>query len=69
MWFRAHDQNLVAYQSYPFAASFRDAEGGFTHAVFLDEEGRVWTVGENGDGQLGDGTHVDRKHIVFVAAP
>ncbi|BCZ95602.1 hypothetical protein TthAK1_22190 (plasmid) [Thermus thermophilus] len=69
VWFRAHDQNLVAYQSYPFAASFRDAEGGFTHAVFLDEEGRVWTVGENGDGQLGDGTHVDRNHIVFVAAP
>ena len=35
-------------------------DAGAAHAAGLDALGRVWTFGRNGNGQLGDGTHVDR---------
>ena len=33
-----------------------DISAGYGHTVAIDEEGKVYTWGNNGDGQLGDGT-------------
>ena len=40
---------------------------GSFHSVALKKDGTVWTWGENGDGQLGDGTTADRSKPVKVA--
>ena len=37
---------------------------GFT--AILKPDGTVWTIGKNEDGQLGDGTNVDKKEAVQV---
>ena len=50
-------------------AGVREATGGWDFTVIFKEAGTVWSVGANNCGQLGDGTHVDRNPIVFVAAP
>ena len=30
---------------------------GFEHSLFLKSDGSLWGMGQNGDGQLGDGTY------------
>jgi len=40
--------------------------GGEDHAVALDDNGMVWTWGDNGYGQLGDGTTASRNAPVRV---
>lgn len=39
---------------------------GRYHSLFLDSTGRVWSVGANARGQLGDGTTTDRQSPVSV---
>ena len=39
---------------------------GFYHTVYLKTDGKIWTVGRNGGGQLGDGTTTDRINPVRV---
>ncbi|MEI9966944.1 MAG: chitobiase/beta-hexosaminidase C-terminal domain-containing protein [Candidatus Moraniibacteriota bacterium] len=47
------------------SASYRvDVE--LTHSIFLKNDGSVWTVGSNANGQLGDGTTMDRANPVQV---
>ena len=43
-------------------------DGGGAHTVVLREDGTVWTYGENGSGQLGDGTNVKRNNPIRLAA-
>jgi len=31
--------------------------GGYYHSLFLKSNGSLWAMGDNGDGQLGDGTY------------
>ncbi|MGH8021493.1 MAG: RCC1 domain-containing protein, partial [Opitutaceae bacterium] len=45
----------------------RTASGPF-HSLFLKQDGTLWALGSNSDGQLGDGTDVDRTTPVLVAA-
>lgn len=42
-------------------------EAGLYHTVALDEEGNVWTWGNNASSQLGDGTNVNRSEPVAVS--
>src|SRR4029079_6112506 len=42
-------------------ATAQTLAGGQFHSVILTSSGTVWTVGENGDGQLSDNTINDRK--------
>lgn len=37
---------------------------GATHTVLLDTEKKVWSVGSNQSGQLGDGTNTDKHRVV-----
>lgn len=39
------------------------------HACGIDEAGMSWCWGANREGQLGDGTHVDRAEPVLVSEP
>ena len=43
-----------------------EADAGDFHSIALLEDGSVWTWGRNADGQLGDGTFVDRLQPVSV---
>jgi len=40
---------------------------GSGHMVILKSDGTVWTVGENGQGQLGDNTQTDRLSPIQVS--
>jgi hypothetical protein len=40
---------------------------GRDHAYGLDASGRIWAWGDNGDGQVGDGTTTDRRTPVRLA--
>lgn len=42
---------------------------GLSHIVALTDNSRVWTVGENGSGQLGNNSTVDRTSFVMIANP
>ena len=39
---------------------------GDTHSIVLKQDGSAWTVGQNNNGQLGDGSQTDRKSFVMV---
>jgi alpha-tubulin suppressor-like RCC1 family protein len=41
---------------------------GFGHALFVKTDGTLWAMGNNASGQLGDGTMLNRKSPVQVAA-
>lgn len=41
--------------------------GGYTHTLALLDDGTVVAMGDNGSGQLGDGSTDDRDHAVAVA--
>ena len=41
-------------------------DAGKNFCAALDENGTVWTWGQNGNGQLGDGTETDRYYAVPV---
>jgi len=51
----------------PDGVRFTKVSAGFRHSLALDEDGRAWAWGSNGDGQLGDGTTSDRNRPVRVA--
>ena len=40
---------------------------GYQHSLVLKEDGSVWATGWNGNGQLGDGTTIDKYTFVEVA--
>jgi hypothetical protein len=43
--------------------------GGWYHSLAVKQDGTVWGWGQNGSGQLGDGTNTDRKVPVQVVGP
>jgi alpha-tubulin suppressor-like RCC1 family protein len=43
-------------------------DGGGAHTIALREDGTVWAYGENGSGQLGDGTDVDKNNPTRLSA-
>jgi len=45
---------ILAITSLPLSGQILD--GGNGHAIILDKQGHVWTIGRNNYGQLGDGT-------------
>jgi len=47
-------------------ASFTSVAAGASHTLALDQEGRLWTWGENGFGRLGDGTTTNRERPVRI---
>ncbi|HEX8027491.1 MAG TPA: hypothetical protein VF491_03470, partial [Vicinamibacterales bacterium] len=49
------------------AATAQTLAGGANHSVILKSDGTVWTVGQNGVGQLGDGTNTTRTTPVQVS--
>lgn len=58
-------------QFYTPAASFpggvlQKVDAGFSHSIFLNADGSLWTMGSNNHGQLGDGTNIDRHSPVLV---
>ena len=52
-----------------YGAKFVAASGGGGHVVAVKSDGTVWTWGYNSDGQLGDGTTVERHIPVQVKGP
>ncbi|SDE34923.1 RCC1 domain-containing protein [Niabella drilacis] len=44
----------------------RDMAAGFLHTLILQEDHSIWAMGSNGNGQLGDGTTVDRTVPVKI---
>ena len=42
------------------------AVSAYRHSLFIDANGSLWAMGENGSGQLGDGSHLDRSTPVKV---
>jgi len=51
----------------PFLSLAQLIEGGREHSIILCSNGTVWTCGQNGNGQLGDGTLTDRTTPVSPA--
>ena len=51
----------------PFLSLAQLIEGGREHSIILCADGTVWTCGQNGNGQLGDGTLTDRTTPVSPA--
>jgi alpha-tubulin suppressor-like RCC1 family protein len=49
------------------AVEAQSLAGGAGHSLFLTSTGTVWTVGSNGDGQLGDNTTTTRKVPILVS--
>jgi alpha-tubulin suppressor-like RCC1 family protein len=49
-------------------SGLKDAAGGYQHSVAVKNNGTVWTWGYNGEGELGDGTIIQRTSPVQVAA-
>lgn len=49
-----------------FVEKFTNANKSFYPTIALDEFGRVWSWGENGNGQVGDGTVTDRVSPVML---
>ena len=48
------------------AGDVKAIAAGWYHSMVLKNNGDVWTTGYNADGQLGDGTSVDKHRFVFV---
>jgi alpha-tubulin suppressor-like RCC1 family protein len=63
------------FQPHPTPAQVRDltgvtdVDGGSSHSLALRSDGSVWTWGNNIQGQLGNGSNVDRRRPVRVALP
>jgi len=47
----------------------RTAVGGNGHGLMVMPDGRIQAIGENSNGQLGDGTTTDRLTVITIAAP
>lgn len=50
----------------PFCLSAQQVDAGNGHAIILDDHGRVWTVGRNDHGQIGDSTLQNRPVPTLV---
>lgn len=46
----------------------RTVAAGLRHSLFVKADGTVWAVGQNTEGQLGDGTFADRTTAVQVSS-
>ena len=46
--------------------NFKEIKSGIEHTLGIDIDGRLWTWGLNGYGQLGDGTKESRKNPVII---
>jgi alpha-tubulin suppressor-like RCC1 family protein len=45
---------------------FTSVSAGINHSLALDQEGKLWGFGQNHDGQVGDGTTVNRNLPVQI---
>ena len=50
------------------SASWSDVSAGLDHSLGVRSDGTLWAWGNNGTGQLGDGTRVERKTPVQIGA-
>ena len=53
----------------PEGVAFTDISAGYDFSLALSDDGRVWAWGNNGLGQLGDGSGTDQFYPVEVAVP
>ena len=53
----------------PVGVVFTAVSAGWFHTLALAPNGKVWAWGDNGYGQLGDGTLTDRRSPVKVSSP
>jgi len=74
------DGTTAFYQTRPVLVDLAALNGskvisisaGDSHAIALDDLGRVWTWGRNSEGQLGDGTYFDGRKLTltkFASSP
>ena len=59
--------STVPIQTVGLPTWYRELAAGDSHSLVIDNSGKVWTWGNNGDGQLGDGTHTDSSTALQVA--
>src|SRR4029453_4161845 len=57
----------VKKQDGPTVAGVEQVAAGRNHALALLNDGTVWAWGENGYGEVGDGTRVDRTRAVKIS--
>ena len=50
------------------ASGVTSVKAGYSHTLYLKTGGTLWAMGQNADGQLGDGTTTDRNTPVQVAS-
>lgn len=62
---RPHPVQVVHGDGEPLAEIQAVAARGW-HTLALNDDNRVWAWGRNDEGQLGDGTEIDRPHPVLV---
>ena len=60
---RFKSQILVAMRLSNVAA----IAAGYYHTIFLKSDGTVWATGQNSEGQLGDGSNVNKSNPVQVS--
>ena len=46
--------------------NWSEVEGGIYHNILLNDNGSLWTIGDNLYGQLGDGTFEDRNELTKI---
>ena len=49
-----------------FAGDVKAIAAGYYHSMVLKTDGNVWVTGENNNGQLGDGSDIDKDTFVLV---